>query len=68
MVVYGVVKDELFSDDEMIIVKVPGMTIGSDQDVYSCGFGYLNFVKGKHAEDEGSQERDICDADVDLLH
>ena len=37
--------------EEMITFRVPGLTIGSDQDVYSNGFGYITFVRGKHEDD-----------------
>ena len=51
VVVYGLTKEEFMSEDDMISMKIPGLTIGSDQDVYSAGHGYLTFVRGKHEDD-----------------
>ena len=56
VVVYGIGNNEMVGDDDMITIKVPGLTIGSDQDVYSCGFGYLTFVCRKHDEDKNGDE------------
>ena len=64
VVVYGVGKDEMFGDEDMVTIKVPGLTIESDQDVYSCGFGYLTFVKGKHSEDHDN--KDLVEGDEDF--
>ena len=51
--------------------KVPGLTIGSDQDVYSSGYGYISFVKGKHEddkeEDPSANEEDEPDARMSSL-
>lgn len=52
VVVYEVTKEEMPLEDEMVTIKIPGLTTGSDQDIYSNGYGYLTFVKGKHEEDE----------------
>ena len=41
VVVYGIGKDEMFCDEDIVTVKVPGLTIGSNQDVYSCGLKHL---------------------------
>ena len=34
--------------DDIIVVEVPGLLIGSNHDVYSQGVGYIVFVRGKH--------------------
>ena len=32
--------------DEVILVQVPGLTVAGEQDLYSCGEGYVCFVRG----------------------
>lgn len=43
--VYGLTSEEMPSS-EIITIPVPGLAVGSHQDVYSTGVGYLTFVKG----------------------
>ena len=57
VVVYGLSEHEL-PEDEMITIQVPGLTIGSDQDVYSVGVGFLTFVVSKHQDDMGVVDND----------
>lgn len=37
VVVHGLGKEEIMSEDDMVTIKVPGLTVGSDQDIYSFG-------------------------------
>ena len=43
--VYGLSNEEM-PGTEIMTIEVPGLTVGSHQDVYSNGVGYLTFVKG----------------------
>ena len=43
--VFGLTVDEMKGAD-IITVEVPGLTVGSHQDVYSSGIGFLTFVQG----------------------
>ena len=43
--VYGMTPEEM-PLDEVILVQVPGLTVAGEQDLYSCGEGYVCFVRG----------------------
>lgn len=60
VVVYGLTKEEVLSEDDIITMKVPSLIIGSHQDVYSAGHGYLTFVRCKH-EDDLEEDEEIQD-------
>ena len=38
--------------EEIVTIEVPGLTVGSDQDLYSTGKGFLTFVKGNYEEND----------------
>lgn len=63
VVVYGFTEEEL-PDDEIVTIKIPGLTVGSEQDVYSNGSGYIIFVCGKFEEADATDGEDI-DMNVD---
>lgn len=44
VVVYGLSREEMMSEEDIVTIKIPGLTVGSDQDVYSLGCGYLTFT------------------------
>ena len=54
VVVYGMSMEEMPFDD-IVILEVPGLTVGSDVDVYSTGKGFLTFVRGKSDNEEDDQ-------------
>ena len=58
VVVYGCSEEEMPNDD-ILTIKVPGLTVGSDQDVYSNGMGFLTFVKGKHSKDLNDDNNNV---------
>ena len=60
VVVYGCSGDEM-PDNDILTMKVPGLTVGSDQDVYSSGMGFLTFIRGKHSKDINDEEDDEND-------
>lgn len=43
--VFGLTKEEM-PGDKMITIKIPGLTCGSHQDLYSNGEEFINFVRG----------------------
>ena len=43
--VYGLSQEEM-PGTEIMTIEIPGLTVGSHQDIYSNGVGYLTFVKG----------------------
>ena len=59
--VYGLSKDELQSEDDMVTIKVPGLTVGSDQDVYSAGYGYITFIRGRHEDDRHDESFEVIE-------
>ena len=67
VVVYGMTVDEMPGDD-IITIEVPGLTVGSDLDVYSSGVGYLTFVRGNYEgvhTSNGNTDGDTDGMDVD---
>ena len=55
--VYGLTADEM-PGDEIITIPVPGLTVGSHQDVYSTGTGYVTFVRGSDEHENTDHEND----------
>ena len=53
LVIYGLSMDEMPSS-EIITLPVPGLTVGSYQDIYSTSVGYITFVRGN---EENNAER-----------
>ena len=43
--IYGMTSEEMPSN-EIITIPVPGLTVGSHQDIFSSGIGYVTFVRG----------------------
>ena len=56
--VYGLTQEEM-PVEEIVTIEVPGLTVGSDQDLYSKGKGFLTFVRGNYdADDEVSDSNE----------
>ena len=52
--VFGLSNEELLGTEDIITVEVPGLTVGSHQDVYSSGVGFLSFVRGSGSYDNAN--------------
>ena len=55
--VFGLSDDEM-PFNEIITVPVPGLAVGSHQDVYSGGIGFLTFIKGSGKYSNSTSEND----------
>ena len=44
--------------DQIVTIAVPGLTVGSYQDVYSAGIGYVTFVRGSDENDNNDMNAD----------
>ena len=55
--VYGLTLEEM-PGDEIVTIEVPGLTVGSNQDLYSKGKGFLTFVRGNYEDHDEVSERD----------
>ena len=71
--VFGLSQEEMPSSD-IVTIPVPGLTVGSHQDIYSSGVGYLTFVKGSGAykghdseESNGNDSRVNDNDDVERI-
>ena len=60
MSIYGLSKEEMPNDD-CITIPVPGLTVGSMQDIYSSGEGFILFVRGNNELNERSVSEDNRD-------
>ena len=58
-VVLHSLSEEEMSDDDILTLKVPSLTVGSDQDVYSNSFGFPSFVKRKHSKEQNEDDDNI---------
>ena len=74
--VYGMTHEEIPCDD-IITIEVPGLISGSHQNIYSCGSGYITFVRGSdgpvdstttintHLTPDGNHQHSTTNDDVD---
>ena len=60
--VFGLTNEEMSGPEDIVTVEVPGLTVGSHQDVYSTGIGYLSFVRGSGST--GNNDANNIDGEV----
>lgn len=58
--VFGLSNEEM-SGSSIITVEVPGLTVGSHQDVYSAGVGFLTFVRGSGSYNDAPSAELNCE-------
>ena len=61
--IYGIASEEI-SNNEIISIPVPGLTVGSHQDIFSRGIGYVTFVRGSDEHDKNSSDGERCDEEL----
>ena len=54
-VVYGLKPDEM-PNSEIVTLAVPGLTVGSERNIYCKKEGYITFVRGKYGDEENHDD------------
>ena len=60
VVCYGLTLNEMPYND-MVTLPIPGLTVGSDRNIYSSKEGYITFVRGNYGNHDDDNEEDITD-------